>query len=191
MSALPPAELARAAEQIVAQGFAVIHDVLTDVEVDRATRALDEVLDRERDIAPTRAWLTDQYHVSYALPVKHPVFLDLCTHPRLVPASHRHPVDPDDLAGLEPMAQVVEMPAGAVVAFDGSLVHAGSANTTDHPRRALHAFYGRRWVKPHWDFPAMLPAAVADGLDDVRRDLLGYTSRPARLDLERSTIEWH
>ncbi len=137
MSALPPAELARAAEQIVAQGFAVIHDVLTDVEVDRATRALDEVLDRERDIAPTRAWLTDQYHVSYALPVKHPVFLDLCTHPRLVPACHRHPVDPDDLAGLEPMAQVVEMPAGAVVAFDGSLRRADTSQVSSGTKASI------------------------------------------------------
>lgn len=235
-------------------GFATVPGVLSATEVDDARVALDEVFAREGHLAATREWLTDEYRVSYALPIKHPVFLDLCGHPgllaiarsvlgpdcvlaafnglsmrplgggqalhadhpepapgtalylhlvcaldpfdrengatRLVPGTHRAAVAADRLAGYESDAEAVEMPAGSVLAFDGSLLHAGSANATDRPRRALHVFFCRRWVKPHWDFPAMLPDDVAAALDDERRAVLGFTSRPARFHLDDATIEW-
>jgi ectoine hydroxylase-related dioxygenase (phytanoyl-CoA dioxygenase family) len=252
--AIGPTQLASVVEAIDATGFAVVADVLAEAEVARALAALDAVFEQEQSLAATRDWLTDEYRVSYALPVKHPVFLELCAHPgllavaravlgadcvlaafnglsmvpggggqplhadhrepapgtclylhlvcaldpfgpangatRLVPGTHREAVSDEDAVRREDDAEVVEMAAGSALAFDGSLLQAGSANTTDRPRRALHVFFCRRWVKPHWDFPAMLPADVAAALDEERRELLGFTSRPARFDLDTSTIEW-
>jgi ectoine hydroxylase-related dioxygenase (phytanoyl-CoA dioxygenase family) len=251
----PGPELAATIGRIADDGFATIPGVLDDDAVAQALRALDDVFEQERDIAATREWLTDEYLVSYALPIKHPAFLELVAHPtltaiargvlgadcllaafnglsmvpggraqplhadhpepapgtclylhlvcaldpfdaangatRVVAGTHRRAVAPDRTAAHEAEAEVVEMPAGSVLAFDGSLLHAGSANRTDQPRRALHVFFCRRWVRPHWDFPAMVPPDVAAGLDDERRELLGFTARPARFDLDRSTIAWH
>lgn len=247
-------EALAAAARIEADGYATFDDVLDAGEMTTARRALDEVFTREQELAPIREWLTDQYRVSYALPIKHPAFLDLCGHPgllaiarsvlgpdcvlaafnglsmvpggrgqplhadhgepapgtclylhlvcaldrfdrangatRVVAGTHRHAVAADALAGYEDRAEQIELAPGSVLAFDGSLLHAGSANTTSAPRRALHVFFCRRWVKPHWDFPAMVSTDVADALDDERRDVLGLNSRPARFHLDRSTIEW-
>ena len=65
--------------QLARDGFAVLDDVLDDGQVAAATVALDEVFASEADIASERGWLTTAYRVAYALPVKHPLFVDLCT----------------------------------------------------------------------------------------------------------------
>lgn len=236
----------RAAEGVRADGYCVVPDVLSPDEVAGAIDALDEVFRSEDDIAADRRWLTDVYRVAYALPAKHPVFLELCHHPglvglarevlgpdcvvagfnglstvpggraqdlhadhpvptpgtplylhlvcaldpftvangatRVVPGSHLAPVAPDRRDALEREAIPLAAPAGAAVAFDAALWHAASANATAAPRRALHVFFGRRWVQPHWDFPATLDPEVAAGLSDEQRDLLGFTARPRRFD---------
>lgn len=103
---------------------------------------------------------------------------------RVVPRSHRcanteHGTgDP----GREQGAIVIEVPAGGGVAYDGALVHAGGANRSDRPRRALHLFYARSWVTPHWDLARSMDAQALRALDDVQRSLLGLGRGPRRYD---------
>jgi ectoine hydroxylase-related dioxygenase (phytanoyl-CoA dioxygenase family) len=93
-----------------------------------------------------------------------------CT--RLIPGSHR---DPPRASGdeLERLTVRVEATAGSVIAWDAGLVHAGSANRTDRPRRALSLFFGRRWAKPHCDFNRSLAPEIIAGLDPALAALLG------------------
>lgn len=100
----------------------------------------------------------------------------------VVPGSHRG-VGAERPAGeQDEPAVAVPVAAGGVVAFDGALVHAAGPNRTGARRRALHVFYARPWVQPHWDFPASLPPEVASALSDEQRRLLGFTGRPRRFD---------
>lgn len=102
---------------------------------------------------------------------------------RVVPGSHLEVPPPlqDDLEGRSVAAEV---PAGGVVAFDAALQHAGGANRTTGPRRALHVFFARPWVQPHWDFAATLPPDVAARLSGEQRRRLGLSGgRSARFDL--------
>ncbi|MCB0967819.1 MAG: phytanoyl-CoA dioxygenase family protein [Ilumatobacter sp.] len=118
---------------------------------------------------------------------------------RIVPGSHREATDepvtqngPPPEVDTEPNAAVhddreseavhVGLQPGDALVYDATCVHAGSANTTDHPRRALHVLFARRWVQPLWDFPGSLSADDVAGLDPERRRLLGFGNTPARYD---------
>lgn len=100
---------------------------------------------------------------------------------RIVPGSHR---DGSSEAGerSEVEAVSVELAPGDAVVFDATCLHAGSANTTSQHRRALHIFFCRGWIQPHWDFRASLRPDDAALLDDERRRLLGFDRRAARYD---------
>ncbi len=105
---------------------------------------------------------------------------------RAAPGSHRDPT----LGAEEPEAATValEAPAGGVVAIDATVLHAAGANTTAAPRRALHVFFARPWVQPHWDLAGSLPADVAAGLTEAQRHRLGLTTGPRRFDLSTRRI---
>ena len=100
---------------------------------------------------------------------------------RVVPGSHLA-TDPSDAPGDEASAVYTEFEPGDAVVIDAACMHAGSANTTAAPRRALHILFARRWVQPHWDFPGSLRPDDAATLDDERRRLLGFGNVPARYD---------
>jgi ectoine hydroxylase-related dioxygenase (phytanoyl-CoA dioxygenase family) len=63
---------------------------------------------------------------------------------RLIPGSQNrvwsHGLD-NDMAQLEAEAIQLRAPAGSLIAFNGGLWHAGSRNSTPHPRRVLHACF--------------------------------------------------
>ncbi len=101
---------------------------------------------------------------------------------RVVPGSHRDAFQGTEPAAMEGGARHVSLEPGDAVVFDATCVHAGSANTTARPRRALHVLFARRWVQPHWDFPGSLRQRDADELDGERRRLLGFGNVPARYD---------
>lgn len=240
------------ARRVVEEGCAVEDGVLDGAVTVAAAGALEEVFADEDVVAEDRGWTTATYRVAYALPVKHPTFLELCTHPglldrargilgedcvlaafnglavppggvgqalhrdhpvptpgtplylhlvcaldaftvangatRVVPRSHVDPGARRPPSELEDQAVPVEVAAGGVVAFDGSLVHAAGPNRTDRPRRALHVFFARRWVQPHWDFPGSFPAEVASALSEEQREVLGFTNRPRRFDLDERRV---
>ncbi len=105
-----------------------------------------------------------------------------CT--RLVPRSQQRiwTGDAEQIAAAEAETIALEAPAGSVIAYDGAAWHAGSANRTDRPRRAVHAFFVRQWVRPHWDFPASVSHAVARDLTSEERAVLGFGAGPRRWD---------
>jgi ectoine hydroxylase-related dioxygenase (phytanoyl-CoA dioxygenase family) len=98
---------------------------------------------------------------------------------RLIPHSQKEHWPGEKITGdLESKAIYVQAPAGSVIAYDGALLHAGSRNTTNKSRRALHFFYHRAWAKPQWDLPRSLtPDVVARMTEDEKR-LFGFYSVP-------------
>ena len=67
---------------------------------------------------------------------------------RVVPGSHRWNKLPQDemgdLSATHPDEEIITGPAGTVVVMNAHAWHGGTANRTDSPRTALHAFYARR-----------------------------------------------
>ena len=76
----------------------------------------------------------------------------------------------------------------AAVVFDGCVVHGAGPNSTSERRRALHLFFAKPWVQPHWDFPAMFAHRESELTDD-QRQLLGFNSRPRRFNIKERIIE--
>lgn len=111
---------------------------------------------------------------------------------RLVAGSHDRagPWSPtgDEIFELEPRAEIAVTRAGSVVGFDASVLHGSGANSTTEPRRALHVFFGRPWVQPHWDLTASLDPDVASRLGRDQRAILGCDRRPARFDRSRRRV---
>ena len=103
---------------------------------------------------------------------------------RVVPGSHQRGPVPAEPAAVEPDARAVEAPSGSVILIEGRTWHAGGSNASDRPRRALHVYFAKPWIRPHWDFPGSLPADIADDLSAEERRLLGFCSRPPRFDVE-------
>ena len=110
-----------------------------------------------------------------------------CT--RVVPGSHeRFMPHGEDRALIEEEAVYLEAPAGSLIAFNGGLWHAGSQNRTSHPRRAVHAFYHRAWVRPQWDYPRSLSPEVVAAMSDEQKRLFGFTSRPQWYDYRTDEV---
>ncbi len=105
-----------------------------------------------------------------------------CT--RVVPFSQDRIVkQPIDQAAEEKDAIYLEAPVGSLIAFNGGIVHAGSANTTTGPRRCLHAYYCRAWVRPQWDYPSSLTPGVVATLTEAQRRLFGFHPTESRYDV--------
>jgi ectoine hydroxylase-related dioxygenase (phytanoyl-CoA dioxygenase family) len=111
-----------------------------------------------------------------------------CT--RVVPGSHhRAPGTPIDRERDERDAVYLEAPAGSLIAFNGGLVHAGSANMTQGWRRCLHAYFTRVWAKPQWDFPRSFSPEIVATLSDEQKRLFGFGANPQRYDSGADEIE--
>jgi ectoine hydroxylase-related dioxygenase (phytanoyl-CoA dioxygenase family) len=102
---------------------------------------------------------------------------------RVVPYSHKKVWTRDTLTpDMEKQAIYLTAKAGSVIAYNGALLHAGSRNTTDKPRRALHLFYHRSWAKPQWDYPRSMSADVIAQLTTEEKRLFGFYSAPPLYD---------
>lgn len=108
---------------------------------------------------------------------------------RVVPRSHRQPLVEADAASLDSLADSVRMEPGDAVAYDGALVHAGGSNRSSHPRRALHLFYSRGWVAPHWDLASGFDEPTTTGLTATQRALLGFGRGARRYDASSRRVE--
>ncbi len=91
---------------------------------------------------------------------------------QLVPGSHlwaagRKP-RPED-----PVAEAV-MPAGSLLLYLGNTWHGGGANQSKEPRMALVNTYSLGWLRQEENMYLSIPRAVADGLPDDLRRLIGY-----------------
>lgn len=96
---------------------------------------------------------------------------------RLIPGSHRWPVDrsPEE---HETVAAV--MPAGAAVLYLGSTIHGGGGNrSADQRRRGLHMSYVLGWLRTEENSYLAVPL---DGVRDLPTrclELLGYAAHDA------------
>jgi ectoine hydroxylase-related dioxygenase (phytanoyl-CoA dioxygenase family) len=93
---------------------------------------------------------------------------------RYIPGSHRMPLIPDaDLDQYD--VRELEMPAGAVMIFHGSLWHGGGANTTgDEWRLGVNVQYCPGFVRQQQNHYLAIPPEVAATFSDRLLELLGY-----------------
>ncbi len=95
---------------------------------------------------------------------------------RLVVGSHRwevgrQPTDADPITHLE-------MPAGSVAFYTGSVWHGGGANRTAEPRLGVILEYAAAWLRPQENHVIGVPPEVVATLPDTLQELLGYNIFP-------------
>ncbi len=88
---------------------------------------------------------------------------------RAVPGSHRDPAATDQSPSIPMLA-----PAGSIIAFDARMLHAGGANRSGRPRRAVLPFYIRSWLKPQTDHKRSIDSAIVAEASPTLRRLLGF-----------------
>ncbi len=69
----------------------------------------------------------------------------------------------------------VEMPAGSLILFAGTLLHRGSANRSSAPRRAFSHQYCEPWARQQENFTLSVPRERAKAMSPRLRQLLGYS----------------
>ena len=94
---------------------------------------------------------------------------------RVVPGSHKWPSGDYD-ADLPTVT--VEMPAGSVIFYPGTVLHAGGANRTDRPRLGVILEYVAGWLRPQENHLLAVPREVAAELSPELQELLGYNVYP-------------
>lgn len=89
-------------------------------------------------------------------------------------------IDPDGAfdAALAELLVPVEMSAGSLVLFAGTLLHRGGANRTDAPRCAFSHQYCEPWARQQENFMLTVPRDRARAMSPRMRQLLGYSIHP-------------
>jgi ectoine hydroxylase-related dioxygenase (phytanoyl-CoA dioxygenase family) len=72
----------------------------------------------------------------------------------------------------------VEMPAGSLVLFAGTLLHRGGANRSSGARRAFSHQYCEPWARQQENFLLSVPKERAKKMSPRLRELLGYSIHP-------------
>jgi len=70
------------------------------------------------------------------------------------------------------------MPAGAAIAFLGTLIHGGGANRSDAPRLAITNQYCEPWARTQENFFLGVPREQAKDFSPRLKQLLGYDVMP-------------
>lgn len=84
------------------------------------------------------------------------------------------PADESLVGRLVPL----EMGAGSVVVFAGTLLHRGGGNKTQAMRRALSHQYCEPWARQQENFTLSIPAHRARRMSQRLRQMLGYSIHP-------------
>jgi len=94
---------------------------------------------------------------------------------RMVPGSHRRAEFPysNDLPTVS-----VEMPAGSVVFYPGTVLHGGGANRTDSPRLGVILEFVAAWLRAQENHVIGVPWSVARTLPPRLQELLGWNVYP-------------
>ncbi len=72
----------------------------------------------------------------------------------------------------------LEMPAGAIAVFPGTLVHGAGANTSDAPRMAFTSQYCEPWARTQENFYLSVPKDRVRRMSPDLQRLLGYDIMP-------------
>jgi ectoine hydroxylase-related dioxygenase (phytanoyl-CoA dioxygenase family) len=94
--------------------------------------------------------------------------------------ANAYKVDPDALDDEQLVKRLapVEMPAGSLVLFAGTLLHRGGANRSQAPRRAFSHQYCEPWARQQENFTLSVPRERAQAMSPRLRQLLGYSVHP-------------
>lgn len=95
---------------------------------------------------------------------------------RFVEGSHRW--EPGRRPGVGDPTVQVEMPAGSVAFYTGSIWHGGGANRTDRPRLGVILEYAAAWLRPQENHVIGVPPEVVATLPETLQELLGYNIYP-------------
>lgn len=99
----------------------------------------------------------------------------------LIPGSHtwnQTQVEDVYTAGYEDRLMPLEMSAGSLVLFAGTLLHRGGGNTSGSVRRAFSHQYCEPWARQQENFCLSVPKSRARGMTPRVRELLGYSILP-------------
>jgi ectoine hydroxylase-related dioxygenase (phytanoyl-CoA dioxygenase family) len=93
----------------------------------------------------------------------------------VVPGSHRWV---NEIPTPQTPTITVEMPAGSLLIYRGSLWHGGGANHTDHARLGVVVHYASSWLRPVENHVLVVPPDRARLLPERLQELLGYNIHP-------------
>jgi ectoine hydroxylase-related dioxygenase (phytanoyl-CoA dioxygenase family) len=94
----------------------------------------------------------------------------------VVPATHqRDPAPPEDF--LRTYAVPVVCPAGSMIVFDSTLLHAAGENTSGRDRLAINQQFTRSYVKQQVDYVRALGDEAVLAQPDRTQQLLGWYTR--------------
>jgi ectoine hydroxylase-related dioxygenase (phytanoyl-CoA dioxygenase family) len=89
-----------------------------------------------------------------------------------------HNADAAEPPALLAQLRTVEMPAGACIAFLGTLLHRGGANRSQAPRLAFSNQYCEPWARTQENFFLGVPPELVRGMSPRVQQLLGYSIHP-------------
>ncbi len=93
---------------------------------------------------------------------------------RVVPGSHLWGSQMPAAADLE-RVQPIEMPAGSMLVFSGTLWHGGGANVSDAPRLGVTVQYCEPWCRTVENFGLSIAPSRAAQCPEELRTMLGYS----------------
>jgi ectoine hydroxylase-related dioxygenase (phytanoyl-CoA dioxygenase family) len=96
---------------------------------------------------------------------------------RVIPGSHLWGEDWRDRRNETPTIPL-EMPAGAIAVFQGTLVHGAGANQSDAPRLAYTSQYCEPWARTQENFFLGVPRERTRAMSPALKSLLGYSIMP-------------
>jgi ectoine hydroxylase-related dioxygenase (phytanoyl-CoA dioxygenase family) len=107
----------------------------------------------------------------------------------VIPGSHAwsdeqvataYKIDPDAPQDESLVSQLVpiEMEAGSLVVFAGTLLHRGGANRSQLPRRAFSHQYCEPWARQQENFMVSIPRERVRAMSPRLRQLIGYSIHP-------------
>jgi ectoine hydroxylase-related dioxygenase (phytanoyl-CoA dioxygenase family) len=82
-----------------------------------------------------------------------------------------------------PDAVALEMPAGAIAVFPGTLTHAAGANRSDKPRLAFTYQYCEPWLRTQENYYLAIPKARVATMAPELKAMLGYSITPPFLGM--------
>jgi ectoine hydroxylase-related dioxygenase (phytanoyl-CoA dioxygenase family) len=106
----------------------------------------------------------------------------------MIPGSHRWSTEEvsafrDGRMTPRPTPVPLEMPAGAIAVFPGTLVHGAGANASQSPRLAYTSQYCEPWVRTQENFYLAIPKDRVRAMSPTLQSLLGYSITPPFLGM--------